>query len=125
MSDDPELDDDLKAQVAEAAGLPNVPELLNMELDLSRDEKLRATALMMAVSYHKETIVKDGSMYQTMKANGTNFRSTDPRQVVDAAMVFEGYLRGHFSDLMLSIVLGAQHALDDAFREAPDTDAGA
>lgn len=113
----------LEAEVADAAGLPNVPEILNMQLELSRDEKLRATALMMAVSYHKETIVKDGAMYQTMKANGTNLRASDPKQVLDAAMVFEGYLRGHYNELMLQIVLSAQHAIEDAFAQVPDSEA--
>ncbi len=121
MSD--EAENDLKAQVADAAGLPNVAEVLNMELDLSRDEKLRATALMMAVSYHKETIVKDGQMYQTMKANGTNLRATDPKQVVDAAIVFEGYLRGHYNELVMEIVLGVQHAVEE-YTATPDADSG-
>lgn len=120
MTDEPE--DDVKDQIADAAGLPNVREVLDMSLDLTRDEKLRATALMMAVSYHKETIVKDGAMYQTMKANGTNLRSSNPQQVLDAAMAFEGYLRGHYNELMLQIVAGTVHALDDAFSAMPDTD---
>jgi hypothetical protein len=97
----------------EAAGLPQVSEILDMSLDLTRDEKLRATALMMAVSYHKETIVKDGSMYQTMTAQGKNLRATAPQQVVDAALVFEGYLRGHYNEMVASIALGVQHAIDD------------
>jgi len=120
MNDEPE--DDIKDQIAGAAGLPNVPEILNMNLDLSRDEKLRATALMMAVSYHKETIVKDGSMYQTMKANGSNLRASEPKQVVDAAMAFEGYLRGHYNEIMLSLSLGVVQVMDDVFQAMPDTD---
>jgi hypothetical protein len=120
MTDGPE--DDVKGRIADAAGLPNVREVLDIDLDLTRDEKLRATALMMAVSYHKETIVKDGSMYQTMKANGTNLRSSEPRQVIDAAMAFEGYLRGHYNELMLQIVLGTVHAIDDAFAAMPDNE---
>ena len=128
MTNEPEIDDELKGQVAEAGGLPNMPEILNMNLDLTRDEKLRATALMMAVSYHKETIVKDGQMYQTMKANGTNLRATAPTQVIDAALVFEGYLRGHYNELVAQIALGVQHALDDAFQDemhSPDSDVDA
>lgn len=121
MSD--EAEDELKQSVTEAAGIPQVREILDMSLDLNKDEKLRATALMMAVSYHKETIVKDGQMYQTMKANGTNLRSSEPRQVIDAAMAFEGYLRGHYNELMLEIVLSTVHAIDDAFSAIPDTDA--
>lgn len=120
-----EIDEERAA--SQAAGLPQVSEILDMSLDLSRDEKLRATALMMAVSYHKETIVKDGSMYQTMKANGTNLRSSHPAQVVDAAIVFEGYLRGHYNDLVASMVISVQHAIDDAIGSGavtPDQDAG-
>lgn len=115
-----ERDEELSSQVAGASGLPSAPELLNMQLDLTRDEKLRATALMMAASYHKETIVKDGQIYQTMKANGTNFKTTDPRQVVDAAIVFEGYLRGHFNELVANMVLGVQGAVEE-FLAMPDT----
>lgn len=122
MTDEPE--EILEGQIADDAGIPNVREVLEMNLDLTRDEKLRATALMMAVSYHKETIVKDGSMYQTMKANGTNLRASDPKQVLDAALVFEGYLRGHYNELVTEIALSVQHAISDAFTPAPDTDAG-
>lgn len=121
MIEEPE--DHIEGQVADAAGIPNMPEILNMELDLSRDEKLRATALMMAVSYHKETIVKDGTMYQTMKANGTNLRASDPKQVLDAAIVFEGYLRGYYNELVMQIALGFQHAVEEAVAAMPDTDA--
>ena len=120
-----EIEDKIEGEVVDAAGLPNVPEILNMSLDLSRDEKLRATALMMAVSYHKETIVKDGAMYQTMKANGTNLRATDPKQVLDAAVIFEGYLRGYYNELVAEIALGVQHAIEDAFTPAPDADPSA
>lgn len=121
MSEDDELKNAEQA-VIDGAGIPNVPEILNMGLDLTRDEKLRATALMMAVSYHKETIVKDGQIYQTMKANGTNLRASDPKQVVDAALVFEAYLRGHFNEVVAGIVLGAQGAIGE-FLRTPDLSA--
>ncbi len=122
MTDEPE--DLAEGRIADDAGIPNVREILDMNLDMTRDEKLRATALMMAVSYHKETIVKDGQMYQTMKANGTNLRASDPKQVLDAALVFEGYLRGHYNDLVAEIALSVQHALEDAFVSVPDSDVG-
>jgi len=114
-------------QAGEISGVPQVREILDMSLDLNKDEKLRATALMMAVSYHKETIVKDGNMYQTMKANGTNLRASQPAQVIDAAIVFEGYLRGHYNELVADMVLGIQHAVEDIMEHArsmPDTDGG-
>jgi hypothetical protein len=120
MSD---ADDDMKAaeqQMLDKAGIPNIPAITDMPLDMTHDEKLRMTALMMAVSYHKETIVKDGQMYQTMKAQGTNLRASSPKQVVDAAIVFEAYLRGHFNELVASMVLGAQGAIDE-FLQMPDS----
>jgi hypothetical protein len=122
MTDEPEIDADIRAQAVEATGLPNVPKILDMNLELSRDEKLRMSALMMAVSYHKDTIVRDSQMYQTMKLNGANFRATDSKQVLDAALVFEGYLRGHYNEMMVEITLGVQHAIDDVFQNMPDTD---
>lgn len=123
MIDEPE--EIIEGQIADDAGIPNVRGVLEMNLDLTRDEKLRATALMMAVSYHKETIVKDGAMYQTMKANGTNLRASDPKQVLDAALVFEGYLRGHYNEMVAEIVLSVQHAISDSFTPAPGVDTGA
>lgn len=122
-------EDDLNGEqaVGEVAGIPQVREILDMSLDLNKDEKLRATALMMAVSYHKETIVKDGGMYQTMKANGTNLRASAPTQVIDAAVVFEGYLRGQYNELVMEMVLGIQHAIDDMANESsvPDSEGSA
>lgn len=123
------MNEDQPISAAEVAGVPQVSEILDMSLDLTREEKLRATALMMAVSYHKETIIKDGSMYQTMTAQGKNLRDSAPQQVVDAAIVFEGYLRGQYNDLVMGMLLGVQHAIDDFANLpddgsfAPDTDA--
>lgn len=117
-----------EAEMLAEAGIPQIREILDMSLDLNKDEKLRATALMMAVSYHKETIVKDGAMYQTMKANGTNLRASQPIQVIDAALVFEGYLRGHYNEFVTHMVLNVQHALEDAlegYTPTPDSDGGA
>jgi hypothetical protein len=121
------IEENEEQQVGEMAGIPQVREILDMSLDLSKDEKLRATALMMAVSYHKETIVKDGSMYQTMKANGTNLRPSQPAAVLDAAIVFEGYLRGHYNDIVADMVLGintAMQDLSDYARAHPHSDGG-
>ena len=102
-------------QTAEAAGQQVAP-IMNASLNLTKDEQIRSMALAMAVSYHKETIVKDGQMYQAMTAQGKNLRPTAPIQVIDAALVFEGYLRGEYNEFVASMVLEVQHALEDIVR---------
>lgn len=63
-------------------------------------------------------------MYQTMKAQGVNLRASEPKQVVAAALVFEGYLRGKYSDVAAGMMLGASDAFEQFINNTPDLDAG-
>lgn len=116
-NDNPAAEFDAREQyvreTADAAGQQIAP-IMDASLSLTKDEQIRSMALAMAVSYHKETIVKDGQLYQAMKSAGTNLRQTAPIQVIDAALVFEGYLRGEYNEFVASMVIGVQNALDDA-----------
>lgn len=72
-----------------------VPEVADMELDLTKDEKLRTTALIMAIRYHVETIVKDGVLYQAMRMDPeTHLKPTTSMAVVDIARQFARFLSG-------------------------------
>jgi hypothetical protein len=62
-------------------------------LDLTHAEKLRATALMMAIRYHVETIVKDAPMLQTLLAQGRSLTPTDEDAVIRIAKKFGRHLR--------------------------------
>jgi hypothetical protein len=64
-------------------------------LDLTHEEKLRTTALMMAIRYHVDTIIKDANMYQTMVAQGKHLTPSTVGLVIHIAREFEGFLRGN------------------------------
>ena len=65
----------------------------SISLDLSTDHKIRVTALMLATKYYDGTIVKDGEMYQAMRAAGKNFNPAHHSGVVEAAISFEHYIK--------------------------------
>lgn len=69
-----------------------MPVVGDIKLELTPGQKLRTVALMMAIRYHTETIVKDGVMYQALMASGRNLEPTTYMKVVQIAMAFEAYL---------------------------------
>ena len=103
MAEDPEDEETVDVEVDLAEGKPlnpmeemiaSVPSVANMQLDLTKDEKLRTTALMLAVRYHQDTVVKEGELYQQMKMDQKQLRTTSAKIVVEYAWEFEQYLRG-------------------------------
>lgn len=62
-------------------------------LELTSDQSLRSTALILAIRYVSETIIKDGQMYQVMTAQGKNMTAVSTSTVLEAAIDFEHYLR--------------------------------
>ena len=103
MAEDPEDEETVDVEVDLAEGKPlnpmeemiaSVPSVANMQLDLTKDEKLRTTALMLAVRYHQDTVVKEGELYQQMKMDQKQLRTTSAKIVVEYAWEFEKYLRG-------------------------------
>lgn len=77
-----------------------VPEALGEPLNITKDEKLRVTSLMMAVNYHRETIVHDPGMYQQLKMDNKILSPTTAHMVVAQAAIFEMYLRGGFDPMV-------------------------
>lgn len=63
-------------------------------LDLTKEEKLRATALMLAIKYHADTIVTDAPMYKALVKNQAHLEPSTVHKVVDIAMQFDDFLRG-------------------------------
>lgn len=70
-------------------------------LDLSKDEKRRTTALLMAVQAYKELIIQDAEMYKALKKNNEVTRPATINAMVGAAIQFDAFISGHYSDLPL------------------------
>lgn len=64
----------------------------NMELDMTREEKLRATALLLASRYYVETICKDGALYTAMVMRGETLSPATSNGIVGIACQFHDYL---------------------------------
>jgi len=92
----------------------------DMKLDLTKDEKLRTAALMMAIRYHTETIIKDAAYLQLMMQREKEAKfSNDPdiemihlrpstvTAVVHIAREFELFLTGQPSQIA-SIQVGGE-----------------
>lgn len=91
----------------EKALLGVVPDIADAHLDLTKDQKLRMAALMLAIRYHVDTIIKDARYLELMlqKEKEAKF-SNDPdaaiwhlnpsttERVVQIAQSFESFLRG-------------------------------
>ena len=86
--------------------------VMDVAFDLTKGEKLRTTALMLAIRFYTDTIVKDAQMYQTMMAGGKNMRPASSEGVIEVAANFELYIQNgvvEFSenpDGKLKIVFG-------------------
>ena len=64
----------------------------NTELDMTREEKLRATALLLASRYYVETICKDGALYTAMIMKGEQLKPATSNAIVGIACQFHDYL---------------------------------
>lgn len=76
------------------------------KLDLTHEEALRATALVMAIRYHSDAVIKDGAMYQQKKLDGSNIEPTSTTLVLQWAIDFERYLRGDYAEMVDQLVGG-------------------
>lgn len=83
-------DDELPAEVPDIS--PFEPET-DLQLDLTKLEKLRATALTLAIRYYVETIVKDGELYRAMVKTGAQLKPAAVGGVIECAIGFEHFLR--------------------------------
>lgn len=67
---------------------------MDAPLDLTKNEKLRTTALMLAIQYVTETICKDAEMYRALKQDGQHLATANVPHVVTCAINFEAFLLG-------------------------------
>lgn len=99
------MTDEISESMAE--DFDQVLDVRDMKLDLTKDEKLRTAALMMAIRYHTETIIKDAAYLQLMMQREKEAKfSNDPDMemihlrpstvtaVVHIAREFENFLLG-------------------------------
>lgn len=61
--------------------------------DMTKDERIRSLSLMLAIKYHGETVVKDGTLYQQYKLEGRNMRTLDDEMIIETAVRYETFIR--------------------------------
>lgn len=87
------MNDDLPTpNMADAMG--GVPGVSDMKLDLTKEEKTRTLALMLALKYHSDTICRDADMMRELRSQGVTLTPSQAHKVVAQACVFEMFLRG-------------------------------
>lgn len=70
-------------------------------LDLSKEEKRRTTALMLAINAYQNLIIKDADYLREMYAesrreNGPTIKPATMDAMVDAAIKFDAFISGEF-----------------------------
>jgi hypothetical protein len=71
-------------------------------VDLTKEEKRRTTALMMAIHAYDKLIIKDAEMYNAIsrdrdRTNGPVIQPATMDAMVEAAMQFDAFIAGKFS----------------------------
>lgn len=90
-----------------------VPEVANTPLDLTPDQKLRSMALMLSISFHKDTVIKDAGMYQQYKMEGRNMSPLDDETVIKTALRYETFIRCGESPERMALITQVADELDD------------
>src|ERR1051325_1339682 len=93
----PELREDSPHQVLEDAGVGCDPRTQHM--DLSKDEKRRTTALLLAIQAYQNLIIKDAEMYLAIKreervGDGPVIQPATMNAMVEAAIQFDDFISG-------------------------------
>lgn len=73
-------------------------------LDLTKSEKLRTTALLMAINYIRETICNDAELYRAMRQDGKNFVAASLPYILTCSVEFEDFLLGRYSNTNVGMV---------------------
>jgi len=95
-------------------------------LMLNRAEKLRSTALLLAIKYYSDTIVKDGALYNALKLDNVQLQPTSYERVVDIAIEFAIFLGTGLTPVQAREVeareadLGAERKALDESRGSPN-----
>lgn len=100
-------------------------------LDLTKAEKLRTTALLMAINYVRETICSDAELYRAMRQDGKQFIAASVPWIVGCSVDFEDFLLGRYSNRNVALVKRGAEAeraneagrSEPASEEAPSVDA--
>jgi len=85
-------------KVIQDAGIAYDP--TTQHLDLSKDEKRRTTALMLAIQAYQHLIIKDAAMYEAIarddrtRAGGPTIQPATMDAMVDAAIQFDLFISG-------------------------------
>lgn len=70
----------------------------SQHLTLSKDEKRRTTALLMAIQYHSQTIVKDAAMYRELVHDNKHLSPSVCEKVIEIAFQFDAFISGGTTD---------------------------
>lgn len=94
----PELETESKHAVLEEAGVAFDP--TTQHVDLSKEEKRRTTALLMAIQAYGNLIIKDAEMYiaisreQSREPDGLRIKPATMEAMVMAAIQFDDFISG-------------------------------
>ncbi len=66
-------------------------------LDLTKGEKVRTTALLMAINYVRETICQDAEMYRAIRQDGKDLIPASVPHIINCSINFENFLLGRYS----------------------------
>jgi hypothetical protein len=70
-------------------------------LDLTKNEKRRVTALLLAIQAHDKMIVKDADLYRELSSdrqrrNESPLTPASIEAIIDAAVLFDAFIEGQF-----------------------------
>lgn len=86
-------------------------------LDLTKAEKLRTTALLMAINYVRETICHDAEMYRALRQDNKELVPATVPWILQCSVDFEMFLLGHYSARNVAMVKRGMEL--EKQREAP------
>lgn len=103
------MDESQEGMIGAMADLPDVS---GMNLEMTKDQKLRAAALILGIRYHVDTIIKDAEYLKVMiekereakfsndpDAQMWHLRPTTVNRVIHIANEFEQFLLGNRSQI--------------------------
>lgn len=90
----------------ETPEVDDIPDIENMKLDLSKEEKLRTIALMLGIRYHVETICKDAEAMRELASRNVHLSPTTAEKVIGVACQFEKYLCGEVKVITYEVETG-------------------
>ena len=93
-------DDAIETHVLETSGTAFDP--TSQHLDLSKEEKRRTTALMLAIQAYRELIIKEAAYLHeaadlARRHEGPTLQPATIDAMVSAAMTFDAFIEGHMS----------------------------